>query len=121
MGWSLRLDGFEIEIASRDEVGLRHRALEDYTVVRPYGTEFYGLVEHWLVGDDPVWLEAARSGHHHLGLTVFHPGGKFGGCEPAEDDRVHRSETSAREHGNGRLRHHRHVDQHAVSAPHTQL
>ena len=36
-------------------------------------------------------------------------------AEPAEDDRVHRADAGAGEHGNGGLRHHRQVDEDAVA------
>ena len=43
------------------------------------------------------------------------PGGEFLGREAAEDERVNGADTSASQHGDDRLRDHRHVDEDAVA------
>ncbi|KAG1081370.1 hypothetical protein G6F40_015517 [Rhizopus arrhizus] len=42
-------------------------------------------------------------------------------CKAAEHHRVHRTDTGAGQHREHRFRHHRHVQQHPIAAPHPQF
>jgi hypothetical protein len=59
--------------------------------------------------------EATVGREDQLGLRVADAVGDGLGAETAEDDRVHRAEAGAGEHGNGGLGHHGQVDQDAVA------
>ena len=50
-----------------------------------------------------------------LGLGVVDPVAQTLGAEAAEYDRIHRADAGDREHGDHRLRNHRHVDRDAVA------
>ncbi len=102
-------------VAGGVEVGPALRALEDQAgrgLVRG-GRD--GRIEERLVGDDPVRLQAAGGGEHHLRLRVLDALGEFVGREAAEHHRMHRAEPGAGEHPDHRLGHHRHVDHHPVA------
>ena len=62
--------------------------------------------------------EAAVGRDDQLGLRILDAVGHGLRAEPAEDDRVDRADAGAGEHGDGRLGHHRQVDEHAVAFAH---
>ena len=59
--------------------------------------------------------EAAVGGDDQLGLRVLDAVGDGLRAEAAEDDRMHRADAGAGEHGDGGLGHHRQVDEDAVA------
>ena len=59
---------------------------------------------------------AAVGGDQAGGLGVVDPVAQRFGREAAEDDRVHRADAGAGQHGDRRLRDHRQVDRHPVAA-----
>ena len=69
-----------------------------------------------LYGDDAPGLDPARRRDDDLRPGVVDPARELVRREAAEDDRVDRAEPRAREHGDHRLGHHRHVDDHAIAA-----
>ena len=97
------------------ELGLHLLALEDDAVVGLVGAAPDRRVEHRLVGDRPVRLDAARGGDDDLGRRVLDARGELGRGEAAEDDRVDRADPRAREHRDERLGDHRHVDDDAIA------
>lgn len=72
-------------------------------------------VEHRLVLDGAGRFDAAGCRHDDRGLGVVDARGEFVGGEPAEHHRMHRAQSSARQHGDDGLGDHRHVDHHAVA------
>ena len=79
------------------------------------------LVEQWLVLDDAAGLEPAASRQDHLRLGVVDAGRELVRGEAAEHHRVHRANARAGEHGDHRLRHHRHIDHHTVALGDAEL
>ena len=55
------------------------------------------------------------------GLAVLDAGGKLRRGEAAEHDRVDRADAGAGQHGDHRLRHHRHVEDDAVALGDAQV
>jgi hypothetical protein len=104
-----------VVVAAGDEVGGRLRALQDDAGVRLGRRHVDGLVEQRLVGDDAAGLEAAGGRHDELRLGIVDARGKLARREAAEHHRMHRADARARQHGDDRLRHHRHVDDDAVA------
>ena len=90
-------------------------ALQDQAVLRRVFRQRDRLVEQRLVGDDAAGLEAAGRRDHQLRPGVVDAGGEFLRGEAAEDDRMHRADARAGEHGDRRFRHHRHIDDDAVA------
>ena len=64
---------------------------------------------------DGAAAEAAVGGDDQLGLRVLDAVGDGLRAEAAEDDRVHRADAGAGEHGDGGLGHHGQVDEDAVA------
>ncbi len=78
------------------------------------------LVEQWFVGYEACRLDATGCRDDGFRPGVVDPRGELVRGETAEDYRVNRSDTSAREHRDDCLGHHGHVDDHAIAACHTQ-
>ena len=78
-------------------------------------------IEQWLVFHDPPRLQPAGRGDDNLGLGIGDAGCQFRRGKAAEDHGMNRAEPRAGQHGKRGLRHHRHVDDHAVAAPHAKL
>ena len=74
-----------------------------------------GEIEQRLIFDDPAGLDAAARGQHDLRLGVVDAGRQLLGGEAAEHHRMHGPDARAGEHGDDRLRNHRHIDQHRVA------
>ena len=75
------------------------------------------------VGLELDLLSAAPSGVRrdaHLGLGVVNPVDQRLGREAAEDDRMDRPDTRAREHRDHRLGHQRHIDRDAIALLHAE-
>ena len=72
-------------------------------------------VEQRLVGDDAARLDAAGGGDDELRLGVVDAGRELRRGEAAEHDGMDRAEPRAGEHGDRRLRDHRHVEDDAVA------
>ena len=64
---------------------------------------------------------ARIGGDDHFGLAVFNPAGQRIRRKAAEDHAMHRADAGAGQHGDGRFRHHRHVQHHAVAFAHAML
>ena len=73
------------------------------------------LVEQRLVGDHARALDAATRRQNDFRLGVVDAGGELLGREAAEHHRMDGADARAGEHGEHRLRHHRHVDDDAVA------
>ena len=73
-----------------------------------------------LEGHDTATPPAAVPREEHGGLGVVDPLANGIGREAAEDHAVGSPDARAREHGDGRLRHHGHVDGHAIAALHSR-
>ncbi len=72
-------------------------------------------IEQRFVFDDPARLDAAARGQNDLRLGVVDAGRELPGGEAAEHHRMHGADPRAGEHGDDRLRNHRHIDQHPVA------
>ena len=72
-------------------------------------------IDHGLVFDLPRRFDAAGGRHDGLRLEVVDAHCEFAGGEPAEDNRVDRTNARTGEHCDNRLRDHRHVDDDAVA------
>lgn len=114
-----RLGGGEavlpVQVAARVQARGRLRALPDHDVGRLVDRQFEGLVHQRLVFDHPIELQPAGSGEHQLRRGVVDAQGQLVGSEATEHHRMHRAQARAGEHRHGRLRHHRHVDDHPVT------
>ncbi len=106
-----------VEVAAREELGPRFVPLENDAVLGTMARLLERAVEERLVLDDAVDLDAARAGEHDLRPRVVDSNRQLVRGEPAEDDGVDGAQASAREHGEDRLRHHRHVDDDRVAVP----
>jgi hypothetical protein len=105
--------------SSRDrgglEVGFALLAPEDDAVADFMARLLDGPIQERLVGDHPSGLDAAACRDDHDGFGVVDSCRQFVRREAAEDDGVHGTDPGAGEHGDQRLRHHRHVDDHPVA------
>ena len=104
-----------IVIAPGDEVRLRLRALQDQAGLGLCAREFDRLVEQRLVSHHPAGLDAAARRQDDLRLGVVEAGRQFARGEAAEHHRVDRPDAGAGQHGERRLRHHRHVEDDAIA------
>ena len=104
-----------VMVAARHEIGPAHRPLQDDAGFRLRSRLGDRRVEQRLVRDDPVHFDAARGRQDHARPRVVDAGRQLVRREPAEHDRMHRADPGAGEHRDRRLRHHRHIDQHAVA------
>ena len=91
------------------------RPLQDQTGFGLVRGESDRLIEQRLVLDDAPDFDAAARRKNQLGCRIVDAGRKLVGGKAAEYDRMHRADASAGEHGNGRLRHHRHVQHDAIA------
>ena len=104
-----------IPVATRLHIRRQHLALIDDTS-RLAGGHLEGGVEERLVLDNAIDLDPTRGGDDDLCFAVVDPDCEFTGCEPAKHNRVNCAEPGAGQHGDDRLRDHRHVDDYAVAA-----
>ena len=74
-----------------------------------------GFIHAGLQRHDGAAAPSAIAGDHHFGLGVVDALAQGFGGKSAEDDAVRRADFRAGEHGDGQLRHHAHVDRHAVA------
>ena len=72
------------------------------------------LIHSRFQGHGLVLAEAAIGGDHRLDLAIDQPVAQGIGREAAEHHRVGRTDAGAGEHGDGRFRHHRHVESHQI-------
>ena len=111
------LEGLREGKVARPELGLVLRALQDDATLRLVLRQLERLVEERLVGDrSRARLDAARGAHHQLRLGMVDAGSQLVRGETAEHHRVDGAQARAGEHGDHRLRDHRHVDDDAVPA-----
>ena len=90
-------------------------ALEDDAGLHLVRGDVERLVEQRLVGDDAPRLDAAGGGEDGLGLRIVDAGGKLRRREAAEHHRMDGAEPGAGQHGEQRLRDHRHVEDDPVA------
>ena len=94
---------------------MRHLALQDDAELGLVGGDLYRRVEQRLVVHDASGLHAARGRDDDFRLGVVDANGKLVGGKTAEHHRMNCPEPRRSEHGDERLRHHRHVDDDAVA------
>ena len=104
-----------VDIAPLDHRRLAFGPLEDNAEFGLVPGELNGAVEQRLVFHDAPRLDAAGGGDHGLAGAVVDADRELVGCEPAENHGMHRAEPGAGEHGDRRLRNHRHVDDDPVA------
>ena len=104
-----------VAVAPGDHRRLRLRALQDEAGVGLVLRQRNRLVEQRLVGDDAAGLQAAACRKNHLRLGVVDARRQLARGESAEHHRMDGADARAGEHGDRRLRHHRHVEDHAVA------
>ena len=110
------LPGFApVVVAARRHRRLALRALQDEAGAELVFRQRDRLIEQRLVRHDAVDLDAAGRGEDHLGLGVVDAGGEFLGGKAAEHHRMNGADARAGEHGEHRLRHHRHIEDDAVA------
>ena len=97
------------------------RALEDDRGRRLVLRQADGEVEQRLIFDDAAGLDAAARGQDDFRLGVVDAGRELLGGEAAEHHRMDRPDAGAGEHGDDRLRDHRHVDQHPVAGDDAEI
>ena len=102
-------------VAAFDQSGFELRPLQDQTSVGLVRRERDRLVEQRLVGDDAAGLDAAARRQDRLRRGVVDAGREFVRGKAAEHHRMDGADARAGEHGDRRLRHHRHVDEHPVA------
>src|SRR5262245_28098650 len=102
-------------IAARNHARLELRPLQDHAGFGLVLRERDRLVEQRLVGHDAAGLDATARRQDERGLGIVDTGRQLAPRKAAEDDRMHRPDAGAGEHGKHRLRHHRHVDDNAVA------
>ena len=95
-----------------------HGPLFDNTIVRFGVGHLDGLIKQRFVGDNPFDFDTTGSGHNRLGLGIVDAHRQFFGRKPAKNHGMHRADTGAGQHGNQRLRNHRHVDQDPIPLGH---
>ena len=78
-------------------------------------------VEQRLVFDDPPGSTPQLADRIDLRLRVVDAGRELLGGEAAEHHRMHGADARAGQHGDDRLRDHRHVDQHPVARRHAEV
>ena len=110
-----------VMIAAGGQRRLALRALEDHAGLRLVLRETDRVIEQRLVGNDARAFDAAARGQDHLRLAVVDAGRKLLGGKAAEHHRMNRADARAGEHGEHRLRHHRHVDDDAVALFHAEI
>ncbi len=99
-----------VDVPRWDELCLELRTLQHDAARGLVLRQLQRLVEQRFVLDDAGRLDAAGRGHDRLGRRVVDAGRQLVRRETAEDDRVHGPDPGAGEHGDDRLRDHRHVD-----------
>ena len=104
-----------LQISPGDHGPLVLGALQDNAVLRFPGGNFDGLVEQGLVGDDSVAFDPTRSRNNEFGPGIVDARRQFVGRKTAEDHRMDRANPRTSEHGNDRLWHHGHVEDHPVT------
>ena len=110
------LPGFApVVVAAFRQRRLALRALQDEAGRRLVLGELDRLVEQRLVGNDAGALDAAAGREDDLRLGVVDAGGELLGGETAEHHRMDGADARAGEHGDHRLRHHRHIEDDAVA------
>src|SRR5208282_6417636 len=73
------------------------------------------FINAFLERHDAAAAESAIGRDDQLGLAIENAVGNRLRAEPAEHNRVNSPEARARQHGNGRLRHHRQINDDAVA------
>ena len=104
-----------IAVAAFDQRRFRLRPLQDETSVGLVRRERDRLVEQRLVMHDAAGLEPAACRQDRFRRGVVDAGGEFARGEAAEHDGMNGADARAGEHGDHRLRHHRHVENDAVA------
>ena len=82
--------------------------------------EFQRPIEHRLVFDHTRSLDPARCRDDHRRCCIINPDREFVRGETAKDHRMHGPEPGSGQHRDDGLRHHRHVDDHAITLGHPE-
>ena len=110
-----------VAVAAVDQFRFRLRALQDQAGVGLVLGEIDRLVEQRLIGDDTAGLDAAACREDHFRLGVVDPRRQFARGKTAEHHRVNGADARAGQHGEHRLRHHRHVENDPVALLHAEV
>ena len=105
-----------VQIPPRCERCRHLRPLQHDAASDPVARELERLIEQRLVRDHPLPFDTARRRDHHHRTGIVDALGELVRREAPEHDRVHGPDARAGEHRHHRLRHHRHVDDHAIAA-----
>ena len=84
------------------------------------GRVAHGFIDAGLQRHDAAAPPGAVAGDHHFGFGIVDALAQGFRGKSAEDNAVRRADFRAGEHGDGQLRHHAHVDRHAVALGHAQ-
>ena len=109
-----------VDVAALLQLPSELRALQEDHVVGPVPGERDRLVHHRLVGDRPARLEPARAADDELRPRMLDARGELVRGKAAEDHRMHGADARAAEHGDQRLRNHRHVDDDPIALAHSE-
>ena len=109
-----------IVIAVGYEVCLRHGALENNTGVGLVPRKAESFVEQWVVGDYFFDFYSAGCGDDNFRLGIVDAGCQLPCGKSSEDHGVNGAEAGTCEHGDGRFRNHRHINDDPVAFYNTQ-
>ncbi len=104
-----------VVVAAADQGRLGLRALQDQTGAGLVCRKRNRFVEQRLVADDAAGLDAATRRQDHFRLGVVDPGGEFARGKAAKHYRMNSADAGAGEHGDHRLRYHRHIENDAIA------
>ncbi|MNO77579.1 hypothetical protein D3C76_686940 [compost metagenome] len=110
-----------VQVAARLQFGMRLLALQHQHVARLVAGQLQGAIDQRLVFDYPVELQPAGGRQQQRRPGIVDAQGQLVGGKATEHHRVHCANPRAGQHGHGRLRHHGHVDDHAIALVHPQL
>ena len=109
-----------IQVPPGSQMRLALRPLQHHATAHRMLGQANCLIQQGLVGNDGGHLDAAGGAQDHLGRSVVNAAGELRRGEAAEHHGVNGADAGAGQHGDDRLRHHRHVDDHPVAFAHPQ-
>ena len=86
-----------------------------------YFAEFEGFLDDGGVLDDLVWLDTCTARNDKLGLAIINSICQLLRGKSTKHDRMNRAKPCTRQHGEGRLNDHWHIDDHSVTPCDTEL
>ena len=104
-----------VDVAAGRKIAVVLRALQDDAALDLVAGEIDRAVEQRLVGNCAAGFEPAGSRDDQLRRRIVDAGGEFARRKAAEDDGMDGAEPRAGQHGERRLRDHRHVDDDAIA------